>query len=309
MTKRVVLFSMISALLLAGCGKSTPAEVARPVPLGNTKAQPVAPTVDEAQAPVYEEYPSDGTLPAEWAATDEAEEADEEAAASTEEEIAEAEAAEEARKAAEEAARLAKEAEEAEREAAEKAEREAEAKLKKPHTFAKSFGNGSLHTAQGLLIDDGTLFVVDNQRTGLLGKFAAVRVYDIETGDFLKRSIENIGWVGAKNMPTSVDRIQFEDGRLLAADSTTTYVFSLTDDKLVEKREGSFDLPTKVTNPKNKDVYRIAGNKIERVHDGDVKVSFGEDQITTATSIAVDADGTLYVSDIKGLVHVYNQPE
>lgn len=320
MTKRVVLFSMISALLLAGCGKSSPADVARPVALGGNSApiaQPIAPEM-EAPAPVYEEYPADGTYPAEWDA--EEEEATPEVAASTAEEIAEAEAAAEAeaeRLAEEEAERLAeeeaeREAEEAERaaeEAAEEAERAAaEAKLKAPHTHALVIGNGSLHTAQGFAIDNGQIFVLDNQRTGLLGKYAAVRVYDLASGDYLKRSIENIGWAGAKNMPATVNRIKIEGGQLFAADDTTTYVFSLTDDKLVEKREGTFANVTEVTNPKNDDVYKLNGNTIERIHDGEVKVAFGDDELTQATAIAVDAEGTLYVSDASGKVHVFTHP-
>ncbi|MFP5504141.1 MAG: hypothetical protein ACLGIN_16775, partial [Candidatus Sericytochromatia bacterium] len=194
-------------------------------------------------------------------------------------------------------------------EAAAEAERAAaEAKLKAPHTHARVIGNGSLHTAQGFAIDNGQLFVLDNQRTGLLGKYAAVRVYDLASGDYLKRSIENIGWAGAKNMPATVNRIKIEGGQLFAADDTTTYVFSLTDDKLVEKREGTFANVTEVTNPKSDDVYKLNGNTIERIHDGEVKVAFGDDQLTQATAIAVDANGTLYVSDASGKVHVFSQP-
>lgn len=323
MTKRVVLFSMISALLLAGCGKSSPAEVARPVALGQAAAAPTAPAYD-SQMPVYEEYPAagtmpaDGTVPAEWA--DEEEEATPEIAASTAEEIAaaeeaareaaelkakeEAEAA--AKKAAEEAAEAAKKAaEEAERKAAEEA---AAAKLKAPHTFTKSIGNGSLRSAQGLVLDGGKAYVLDNQRTGLLGKFAAVRAYDVASGDYLKLSIENIGWAGAKNMPATVSALKFENGQVLAADATTTYVFNLADAAFVEKREATFANQTEVKHPVNGDTYRLAGSKIERVHNGTVTVSFGEGQLTQGTAIAIDADGTLYVADAKGLVHVFTTP-
>jgi hypothetical protein len=165
-----------------------------------------------------------------------------------------------------------------------------------PNAFIKAIGSGSLDSANGLAVAAGKLYVVDNARTGLLGKFAAVRVYDVASGAYAKLDFENIGWSGAKNMPTSVTRVKLEDGNVLAANDTTTYVYK-PDASLLEQRTATFALPTQVTDPVSGDIFRLNGNKIERVHAGSVVASFGSDVITQGTSIAVDENGDLFVSD------------
>ena len=332
--KKLVLAGVVAAIMLSGCGKKTPTTTAAPVLLddgGDAAAAPLEtpPQNLEEAYPAADELPAADLPPAETP-TDEApatggdaEEGDaeeapelsaEEAAAKAAAEAAAKKAAEEAAaKAAEEAAE--REAEEAaEREAAKKKKAEEEAKKKAEKLakmtpkFKKAIGEGSLHAAMGLAVSDGILYVVDNARQGLLGKFAAVRSYDLTTGDFLS-SFENIGWAGAKNMPTSVTRVKIVDGGVAAADGATTYKFDLTGG-LLEQTTATFPLPTEVEVDDDLS-YRLEDGKIERLdEDGDDVLSFGEDELEDPISIAVDSAGNIYVSERSTpKVVVFSAPE
>lgn len=332
--KKVVLAGVVAAMLLTGCGKSAPTTAA-PIAFDDEPAAtaPADTSALEEAAPA-DELPADlgAQLPADEPATPDetADGADDEAAAEAEakkkaeEEAAAAKKAEEeaaAKKEAEEqAARDAKAKEEAEEAAAKKAEekkkreeeeaREKAEKLERQTPkFSKAIGEGSLHSANGLAVLDGILYVIDNARTGLFGKFAAVRSYDVATGDF-QSSIENIGWMGAKNLPTTVTRVKIADGQVVAADGTTSYSYTL-DGTLMGTTDATFELPTEVTTADGDDVYKIKDGHVVRYDDdGDKVCEFGEDELTEPVSIALDAKGNIYVSEKSGAkVVVFSEPE
>lgn len=334
--KKVVLAGVVAAMLLTGCGKSTPTTAA-PIPLGDESgATAPADTSALEEAAPFEEQPAApiDQLPAdEPAPTDEAPAADEGAD--------EAAAEEAAKKAAEEAAAAAKKAEEeaaAKKEAEEQAARDAKAKAEAEEAakrkaeerkkreeeeareeaeklerqtpkFSKAIGEGSLHSANGIAILDGILYVVDNARTGLFGKFAAVRSYDIATGDF-QSSIENIGWMGAKNLPTTVTRVKIAAGEITAADGAKSYTYTL-DGTLMGTTDATFEMPTEVTTADGDDTYKLKDGHVVRYDDdGDKVCEFGEDELTEPVSIALDADGNIYVSEKSGAkVVVFSEPE
>ena len=326
--KKLVLAGVVAAIMLTGCGKKTPTGVARPVPLGDSAIAP-APTAPqnldeiapvEGELPTYEDATTEPVDPATPNATEaededaaEDEKAAEEAAKKAEDEAAAKKAAEEAAKKAAEDAKQAEEAakrkkEEEEREAEEEAQEQAEKLARQTPKFSKAIGAGSLHSANGITIAGGILYVVDNARQGLLGKFAAIRSYDLATGDF-QSSIENIGWAGAKNLPTSVNRVKLDGGNLVAADGAKSYKFSLTGE-LLESVDATFPLPTEVE--ADDDVtYRIKNGQIDRLdEDGDVVLSFGDDELDAPVSITLDEDGNIYVSEsASAKVVVFSAPE
>ncbi len=336
--KKLVLAGVVAAILLTGCGKNGPTTAARPIPLGDSTEAiaPADPQNLEAIAPVADELPvtndpiaeppvdETAASPDAVATTATAGDAEDEAAAKAkaeadakkkaEEDAAAAAAAEEAAKRDAEAAKEAEEAAKRKEEAKKKkAEEEAQEKAEKLERqtpkFSKAIGEGSLHAANGLAILDGILYVVDNARQGLFGKFAAVRSYEIATGEF-QSSIENIGWVGAKNLPTSVTRVKIKDGSLIAADGTKSYTFSL-DGALTNTEDTTFTMPTEATTADGDDTYKIKGGTIVRYDDDDDKVcEFGEDELTEPVSIALDAEGNIYVSEKSGAkVVVFEKPE
>lgn len=307
MTKRVILFGLISAMIVSGCGRQTPTDTARPIALGAKKATVTAPAAVESTQPTdisdvpYEDLSGE----------DPATEADE----ATDEE--------EATTVASPSPTPTPTPTPSPTPSADEDEDEEEASpsptptptptpspTAKANKFVKSIGNGSLHAALGIAVDSGKLYVVDNARTGLLGKYASVRVYDVTSGEYDKVSFENIAWGGAKNMPTSVTRVKISAGKLLAADETTTYAFDLATADLIEKTEATFPLVTEVKDPTTGDTFKINGSKIDRIHDGEVVLSFGSDLLGGANALAVTADGTLYVSEsAKGLVHQFAPAE
>ncbi|MEB3328920.1 MAG: hypothetical protein VKQ33_06775 [Candidatus Sericytochromatia bacterium] len=336
-----ILAGATAALLLAGCGRKTP-PVAAPVLLddGVVTETPLAPTAfealsegsalpaapasgspDEGLAPgpvasgaadavagsVPEPVASSVTLapvvadPVASTAEELAALAEDVARRKAEEAEARLRAEEEAREAAE-AARQAAE-EKARREAEQEAQRKAEELAALTPAFVRAIGEGGLHGALGLALDGANLFVVDNGRTGLLGKFASVRKYEIATGRFLK-SVEDIGLLGARNLPTSVDRVKVQGGRILAANPSSTWTFDNTG-TLMTTTAGSFDVVTSVAVPGSTDSYRIHAGKLQRVKaDGDVRLTLStfdangqEETIGNPVALAVDGVGTLFVTD------------
>lgn len=347
--QKLILAGVVAAIMLSGCGKKAPTGAATPVTFGDDEeiANPIAPSTVPGEAYADNTLPpagitqlTDSETPAgdpyadvtpdtnvntnvDTAAADakKAEEAaaakkleDDAAAKKAADEAAAAKLAESdaaAKKLADEAAAAKKKAD-AEA-AAQKKKDEAAAKLAeelaaKTPTFKKIIGNGSLHSANGIAIASGILYVVDNARQGLLGKFAAVRSYETATGDF-KSSFENIGWAGAKNLPTSVNRVKIADGKILAGDDAKTYTFS-SDGSLLETADASFALVTEVDVPGSEDAWKIKSGKVVRVDgDGDVLLTLSADEIAAPVSVAVDADGNLYVSDAtKHAVVVFTAP-
>lgn len=340
--KKLMLAGVVAAILLTGCGKNTPTGSARPIPLGDSTqaTAPADPQNLEEAAPLEGELPSStepaAALPVEdvepatssdapasavaddaaaaEAAKKAAEEAEKKAA---EEAAAKLKAEEEAKKKAEEDAAAKKKAEEEAKKQAEeekkRAEEEAAAKAEKlarqTPKFSKAIGEGSLHSANGLAILDGILYVVDNARQGLLGKFAAVRSYELATGEF-QASFENIGWAGAKNLPTSVSRVKIVDGSVVAADGAKSYTFSL-DGTLTNTEDVTFTMPTQVTTPDGDDTYKIEDGQIVRYDDDDDKVvAFGDDELDAPVSITLDASGNIYVSDKStARVVVFSKPQ
>lgn len=288
MTKRVVLLGVISALLLSGCGKSAATQVARPIALGSSATKPTTPTAPALTAATPKPTPTPELI-------------EDEAGAELEEEetVAEPTPTPTPTPSAE-----AEEEEEEEEQPAEEEEEE-EAPTVAGNAFVKSIGNGSLNSSHGVAVSGGSLYVVDNARTGLFGKFAAVRVYDIATGAYTKLSFENLAMMGAKNMPTTVTAVKVENGAIVASSPTLSYTFGI-DGKLVSSDETTFGLTTQVTDPKTGDTFKLNGSKIDRIHAGTVIASFGDDVIGQGNAIAVGADGSLFVSDkTKGIVHQF----
>jgi hypothetical protein len=289
MTKRVVLLGVISALILSGCGKAAGTQVARPIALGNT-AKPTTPIAPALTRATPKPTPTPELV----------------------EDETDAEVIEEEETAAEPTPTptptptpVADSDDEDEEEEQEDEEQEEEEATVKANEFVKSIGNGSLNSSHGVAVSGDHLFVVDNARTGLFGKFASVRRYEIASGDYTKLSFENIGNLGAKNMPTTVTAVKIKDGQVLAGNSAIVYTFGL-DAKLVSTEEGAVSLTTQVTDPTTGDVFKLAGNEIQRLHAGKVLVSFGDDVIGEANAIAVGPDGSLFVSDkTKGIVHQF----
>lgn len=307
MTKRVILFGLIAAMLASGCGRQTPAETARPIALGAKKAAVTAPAAtQETAAPIDTSEVPYEDLAGEEPATEAEEATDEEAAT----EAASPSPTPTPTPTPSPTPSADEDEEEEEEASPSPTPTPTPAPTAKANKFVKSIGNGSLHTANGIAIADGKLYVVDNQRTGLLGKYASVRVYDVASGEYDKLSFENIAWGGAKNMPATVTRVKLSAGKVLAADETTTYAFDLASADLIEKTEGTFPLVTEVKDPTTGDTFKLNGNKIDRLHDGEVVLSFGEDVLGGANAIAVSADGTLFVSEkTKGLVHQFAPAE
>ena len=217
------------------------------------------------------------------------------------EEAARLKAEEEARKKAEEEARL-----KAEEEARKKAEAEALKQALTP-AYDKALVGSGLSAVQGLAIDGTSIFVVDNQRSGLLGKYAAVRQYSLATGTFT-RSFENVGVLGFRNMPLTVDRVQIVNQTVVAADATKRYVFDMNG-KLLRTEDGSLPATSFVVNSKTGHMMRLAAKGLERVQQNEIVVSFGQDQVSQPRSVVQDAQGNLYVSDgATNQVHLFKAP-
>lgn len=312
MTKRVILFGLISAMIVSGCGRQTPAETARPIALGAKKAAVTTPAAVDATLPVDSSDLND--VPYEDLSGEDpyATEADE----ATDEEEATPEASPSPSPTPTPTPSPTPSADEDEEDEEEASPSPSPTPTPTPvptakaNKFVKSIGNGSLHTAHGIAVSNGKVYVVDNQRTGLLGKYASVRVYDVTSGEYENTSFENIAWGGAKNMPATVTRVKIASGKLMAADETTTYSYDLASTDLIEKTEGTFPLVTEVKDPVTGDTFKLNGNKIDRIHDGEVVLSFGEDVLGGGNAIAVTADGTLFVSEkTKGLVHQFAPAE
>ena len=155
---------------------------------------------------------------------------------------------------------------------------------------------------------DGTsIFVVDNQRSGFLGKYAAVRQYSLATGTFI-RSFENVGVLGFRNMPATVDRVQIVNQTVVAADAKKRYVFDING-KLLRTEDGSLPATGFVVNSKSGHLMRLAAKGLERVHQNEIIVSFGQDQVSQPRSVVQDAQGNLYVSDgATNQVHLFKAP-
>ncbi|MNS43951.1 hypothetical protein D3C72_763790 [compost metagenome] len=169
----------------------------------------------------------------------------------------------------------------------------------------KSIGNGSLNSSHGVAVSGEYLYVVDNARTGLFGKFAAVRQYEIATGAYTKLSFENLAMMGAKNMPTTVTAVKVESGAIIASSPTLSYTFDATG-KLLSSDETTFGLTTQVVDPKTGDTFKLNGSQVDRIHGGTVIASFGSDVIGQGNAIAAGADGSIFVSDkSKGIVHQF----
>lgn len=332
-----ILAGAVAAVLLSGCGRKTP-PVAAPVLLEDDPAAstsgastgfddplagavpatglpdagvppaPVASGAQDVPATVSQDLSASATP--DPAATPAQDVVATDAVASTPAELAQL--AEEAARKAEEDAAARRKAEEEARKAAEerarrKAEEEARAKAEElaalTPTFDRAIGQGGLYGALGIALDGANLFVVDNDRTGLLGKFSSVRKYEIATGKFLS-SMEDVGLLGARNLPTSVDRVKVQGGKVLAADKASTWTFDNTG-ILMTTVAGSFDLVTTVPVPGSTDSYRIASGKLQRVEaDGDVRLTLStfeaggeEEAIGNPVALAIDSTGTLFVTD------------
>jgi chemotaxis protein histidine kinase CheA len=305
--------------LLDGVGPSaSPTPEASPSAVTSPQVTPSATaTPDPAVAKAEEE----ARLKAEEEARKKAEaeaklKAEEEARKKAEEE-ARLKAEEEARKKAEEAARLKaeeearKKAEEearlkAEEEARKKAEAEAQKQALTP-AYDKALIDSDLSAVQGLAMDGTSIFVVDNQRSGFLGKYAAVRQYSLATGTFI-RSFENVGVLGFRNMPATVDRVQIVNQTVVAADAKKRYVFDING-KLLRTEDGSLPATGFVVNSKSGHLMRLAAKGLERVHQNEIIVSFGQDQVSQPRSVVQDAQGNLYVSDgATNQVHLFKAP-
>jgi hypothetical protein len=99
--------------------------------------------------------------------------------------------------------------------------------------------------------------------------------------------------------------VRFDGENIVAGSSTTLYTFGL-DGKLVTSAAGSLTVTTSVTDPKTGDTFKLNGSQVDRIHDGTVVVSFGDDVIGEAAAIAVGADGSIFVSDsAKAVVHQF----
>lgn len=279
MQKTTMTAAMVAAMLLSGCGRASMTQVARPT---STPAQAVIPSV----APLTEaadEAPLTETLPELVASP-----------TPTPTPTPTPAAEDDAEKEADETA------DEEEEETEEEAE---EAPQVSGNAYVKEIGKGSLNSANGLAVLADKIYVVDNARTGLFGKFAAVRVYEAASGDYTKLSFENLGLGGAKNLPTAVDRVKLAGTSIVAASATMTYTYD-AEAKLQDSAEGTFALVTSAVDPKSGDTFKVAGDHIERFHGATKVVSFGEDQIGEAVSLAFGSDGALYVSDKgKKVVH------
>jgi hypothetical protein len=328
-----ILAGAVAAVLVAGCGRKAP-PVAGPILLDEEPAAeaPMAPSTFES-APTEPAPPSapelgstegalDPLMPASGAAdvvasatpdlaasavidpvaTDVVASSPAELAKLAEDEAKrKADEAEAGRKADEEARRAAEE--KARRKAEEEARRKADELAALTPTFDRAIGQGGLRGALGIALDGANMFVVDNARTGLLGKFSSVRKYEIATGKFLT-SVEDVGLMGARNLPTTVDRVKIQGGKILAADASSTWTFDNTG-ILMTTVAGSFDVVKSVAVPGSTDLYRIHDGKLQRVEaDGDVRLTLSnfeangeDDAIGNPVALAIDAVGTLFVTD------------
>ncbi|MEB3196269.1 MAG: hypothetical protein VKP62_03605 [Candidatus Sericytochromatia bacterium] len=213
--------------------------------------------------------------------------------------------AEAKRKADEEAAAAAKKAaEEAEK-------RKAEQQAAMTPRYSRVIGEGGLYGAQALCISSGSIYVVDNARTGLLGPFAAIRKYDLATGEYAKLSFENLGLLGVKNLPVGIKAVKVENTKVITTDGTTQWTFD-AGANLLKSEPGSFAPPAKLTLPGKTDSIVIKDGVLQRVEaDGDLVVTFGQKEVNKATALALDEAGNLYVCDAgpKARVVVFTAPK
>jgi hypothetical protein len=328
-----ILAGAVAALLVAGCGRKAP-PVAAPILLDEEPAaeapmapssfesapmepaSPITPAVGSTEGALDPSMPASGAVDVVATATPDVtasavvDPVASDVVASSPEELAKL-AEDEAKRKAEEAEARRKADEEARRASEEKARRKAEEEARRKAdelaaltpAFDRAIGQGGLHAALGFALDGANMLVVDNARTGLLGKFSSVRKYEIATGKFLS-SVEDVGLMGARNLPTTVDRVKVQGGKILAADASSTWTFDNTG-ILMTTVAGSFDVVKSVSVPGSTDRYRIHDGKLQRVEaDGDVRLTLSafeasgeDDAIGNPVALAIDASGTLFVTD------------